>query len=949
MAIEFNTDFYIQSKFNQLEAAGRLEEFGLTDVASLATFFEENGVDAQQHYLNSGMEEGINPSPEFDTNAYLNAKLAQLQGEQFEGAYDDWTVDDLIAFFQERGLTPLAHYNRSGINEGIEVQAPEEATAGEEFSLTANTDTLVASDYELGEGETEEDVTRTTVDDDTIEGVASALSSARTLNADDSIDGGDGDDTLNVDVQGNFSGFSADGGVTNVETIALTNEGSINRSFDATGVEGDVNYVVNAGDATVNLIDIGSVGGSVTLNNQADGSFSIGYATDVTDGSSDNLALNLNAVGTVDDAETSADEEEAVAITAAGVESATVSATGDNVVDLSDVAATGYTVEGEGSLKVTDVANNLASFDASALAGDLVLTVNTDNARKNASIAGGEGDDTVRLGGSTTIQYTMAGVENLILANDGALTVSATNVSGLESITAATGQNATFAGLGNADLTLNLVGTAAAETTLDNSGTTTVNVTDSGATSSNEVAVSGSATLTQSTAAVVNVAENMSYTGTVKATQAESVTVAAAGELDGATLQAGNATEVVINQVDEDSSLTLNAGDAEQLTVSATADLTLTGSLGSLQVLDVDTDGKFDVSGVTGDLAAISTVNVNGTGEAKLGALGSNTQDGYGITVNAGALSDTDTDSLALETGTITTNGTAITVNAAEVLDNVTLGAIDANGGNGAGGGNVTLNLSGVGGDISLNDVTGKAVTVDAADALGTLNTGTITAETATVNGAELGENTIEADVTKSATLNGGIEDDTLIAKGAGVATISGDLGDDTFIFAESASSEAFDSALIDTVTDFGDADNIGVGTGSGDALASGDKAATAEYASSDDAVTASGGTAEAVVEINSDGVASFVIDADGTGSGTAAGEFTPDNLEAALDLLDAQVATGAAVTFEFGDNTYLFVADSNAGNMFDSNGDAATGGTDTVIELQGISAEDAASIIFAA
>lgn len=43
---------------------------------------------------------------------------------------------------------------------------------------------------------------------------------------------------LAVDVQGNFGGFSDTGGLQNVETVALTNTGSIARTFNATGVEG---------------------------------------------------------------------------------------------------------------------------------------------------------------------------------------------------------------------------------------------------------------------------------------------------------------------------------------------------------------------------------------------------------------------------------------------------------------------------------------------------------------------------------------------------------------------------------------------------------------------------------------------------------------------------------------------------------------------------------------
>lgn len=133
MAIEFNTEFYVQSKFAQLEAASRLEEFGLTDVASLAQFFEDNGVDARTHYLNSGMREGINPSAEFDTNAYLEDKLAELQNaEKYGDTYADFTVADVIAAFQAAGLTALEHFNTFGEAEGLEATP----VAGETAALT---------------------------------------------------------------------------------------------------------------------------------------------------------------------------------------------------------------------------------------------------------------------------------------------------------------------------------------------------------------------------------------------------------------------------------------------------------------------------------------------------------------------------------------------------------------------------------------------------------------------------------------------------------------------------------------------------------------------------------------------------------------------------------------------------------------------------------------------
>jgi len=138
MAIEFNTEFYLQSKFNQLESEGLLEQFELTDVASLAQFFEDNGVDAREHYLAVGMAEGINPSAEFDTNAYLEAKLADLQNaDKYGDEFADFTVQDVIEAFQASGLTALEHFNEFGEAEGLEATPVEEEASELTEALTA--------------------------------------------------------------------------------------------------------------------------------------------------------------------------------------------------------------------------------------------------------------------------------------------------------------------------------------------------------------------------------------------------------------------------------------------------------------------------------------------------------------------------------------------------------------------------------------------------------------------------------------------------------------------------------------------------------------------------------------------------------------------------------------------------------------------------------------------
>ncbi|QJQ96038.1 MULTISPECIES: hypothetical protein [Halomonadaceae] len=56
----------------------------------------------------------MSPSAEFNAQAYLDNKLAQLQENDTDGTYAEWTTADLLAFFTENGLTPLSHYNQFG-------------------------------------------------------------------------------------------------------------------------------------------------------------------------------------------------------------------------------------------------------------------------------------------------------------------------------------------------------------------------------------------------------------------------------------------------------------------------------------------------------------------------------------------------------------------------------------------------------------------------------------------------------------------------------------------------------------------------------------------------------------------------------------------------------------------------------------------------------------------
>ena len=786
MSLQFDAEYYLTNNPDVAEAV-------------------QNGVieSAEAHWEMYGADEGRNPNAVFNTEEYLAAN------------------PDVADAFAKGIINPLDHFLQYGAAEGRAPSAAYQNVAANfdnDAYLAANTDVaeavdngVFASGYEhwveygqfeetrtgaqltdgtpadeaIGEEATTElttevDTLTGTAADDIFSGVSSALSSARTLNAGDSIDGGDGNDTLSVDLQSTFSGFNADGGLTSVENLELNNAGSIARGFDASGIEGLEQVTLN-GD--VNLTNVETAGITLALADIAEGSTGVEFTADAIKGKSDSLALALENVGTVADEENDV-AEQAVAITANGIESLSVAAEGDNVVDLSGIAATDATVTGSGNLTVTAVNAKLETFDASAAEGDVdadlsdagslgsvttgagddTLSIDTDSLTANAMIDGGEGDNTLALSGSSAkaTQYQLANVQTLSLGdfNGGALTFSARDTSGLETVAAGSDFNgsATLAKLGNQDLTLDLSGdnTKAGTLTADHSGTTVIDVSASAtAKASDYDSHNASLTLTQSSAVDLTVGELTDYVGTITAQKAQSIEADVAGNIND-TINAGSATGAVFNVTNSadnaSSHVTLNAQKLVDLNVTTAGNFDMSGSaLGALESLTVDTDGKFQI----GSLGAINVVNLSGTGSATLGDLG-DSRDTYGITVNAEGLND------GLTLSTITTNGTDIDVNAADVQGDVTL-----NGAVNAGTGNVDLDLANVAGKVTLNDVTGNNVAIDVTDVLGTVDyNGTISvANNVTLNGAELSANTdvnINASGNSvSATLNGGIQADS--------------------------------------------------------------------------------------------------------------------------------------------------------------------------------------------
>lgn len=787
----FNADQYATSK---AAAAGiTVDEFK-------AAWKAASGSDnLYLHYVDYGaFEEGVSPSDGFDDAKYYQSKADQLTAT----TGTTWTAAQVEASIKEAGLNAISHYQLYGKDESLSYTPTSQGITGETFTLTTGIDVIAGTPY-----------------NDTINGVASALSAAKTLNAGDQIDGGEGTDTLNVTVSSSFSGFSGDGYMKNVENVNLTSDSTIARDYDATGSTGVTAYTIDATSAAINLKNVADLKSTVTLKNQAKGTFSLGYATNVTKGTSDTQALAFNNVGTVNDPTTTANEEQAVTTSITGVEALTLAVTGANVAAFTADATTSLTVTGDGSLKLTTAPKGLKTLDASAAtgalnidltkattskvssatlgSGDDTLTVDDASAAMTATLAGGAGNDTLVMkntAATSTVQYNQSGFETIKLANTGALTVSAVNTTDLTKIQASSTMTAdvTFASLGSNDYTVELAGKNATTktVTLDNTGATTVLVDtpEAAATSTSPTGNDLGVTALKTASLDMTVAEKMKYTGTVNVAKASSVNLNINGEMaTGATINAAAATSVVIGSVAQDSVLALTTAAATDLNVTAAKKLDLTGStLSGLESLTANTNGLLDISGVA--LAKIAGVTLEGTGSVELGALGAATQSDYGITLTAtGLSSDEATGTTSLKVGTIDTKGQDISVNASGVLGAVTLGDISADN-SATTAGNVDVNLDGVGGAFSLGAITGKNVTLNAAGALGTTGYGALSVgDTLTFTGANLTTNdltvgSVNATGTSfTGTLTGGLLDDKIAITDTGNATtsfvISGDLG----------------------------------------------------------------------------------------------------------------------------------------------------------------------------
>ncbi|WIX33795.1 hypothetical protein QO259_03795 [Salinicola sp. JS01] len=145
--INFDSQFYLEQKLEQLQKQDSAE-YGDWTTADVQQAFDDAGLTAEQHYEMYGYIENLSPNAQFDSTAYLEDKLAQLQATGATQADGEpyANIADVANAFQAAGLSPLEHYNLYGQDEGLTATPVSGETGGGDGPTTPTPTNTIAFD-----------------------------------------------------------------------------------------------------------------------------------------------------------------------------------------------------------------------------------------------------------------------------------------------------------------------------------------------------------------------------------------------------------------------------------------------------------------------------------------------------------------------------------------------------------------------------------------------------------------------------------------------------------------------------------------------------------------------------------------------------------------------------------------------------------------------------------
>ena len=652
-----------------------------------------------------------------------------------------------------------------------------------------------------------------------------AATDGTTFNPGDNINGGDGTDTLTINISGDVT--TANGAdvasvtLTGIERVAISNY----QSISGFGTNSVINLALATGVTTIAQTSSAASGDTTVtgLTSLVDlemktgtGDLIIVYADEAVVGTGDtqNLLLSGVTAGTLDVTGATTGSVENLAITSSGSAANVLTGIADLSATLSVITVAGTQNVTLGALQASvttvDASSSSAGVIATAAqavdyvitggAGNDTLTVTAGNVSSADTITGGTGTDTIKLGAAVTAA-NMANVTGFEVLEETTNNVTQTMASVLTGVTKLVssaltdgGANTvTFTNVGSGVTALQVTGTegiiaSLAVNTSADSVTLTYGSSTAGATVAGQTTLNDYETI------------NIVSQGAANGTGAFSATSATTLNVSGSkTLTLGATTATAITTIDA-SAMTANFVMTDNTSAVAS---TITGGSGN--------DTLFGSSVVDSVTAGVGndTINVGAGADYVDGGTGNDT---FNVTTVTDFTTGVETvvggdgtDNLAI------VEATAITLTAAH------LGAIS---------GIETLTVTGTSASVTLTDAVFTANGAGLSIVDGDLTAGALTVDGSALTGTNAVTVTANTDTTIDDTLTGGAGNDTFTFAGLvgleATDTVVGGTGTDTISLDASAAATADLTGVsgVENLTTTGSGANIIITLGSNSVIA---------------------------------------------------------------------------------------------------------------------------------
>ena len=399
----FDADEYYAAKAKQYYEEELKQEFTGSEeqIANVKNLIKTAGMNAWTHYQQFGSAEGVNPSNAFDASDYCAAKAEAMNAAgQKDPDGNDWTAESIAKAIDDAGMSVLEHYlTYAGTGEG-------EVAAGSTYPVSEDEQVVVSKPGETFFLTDQIDNVKGTAGDDVFK------APDNTMGAFDTVDGGAGNDTLEV------YGESAElkGTYTNIENLVIVDAAKANNDQDIDLSSFSGSFTLKGGSDTA--VTVKNVAGQKLVLDGTTGAITL--TANMADTQTSANLVSQNAGNTVEfsltgkaltDVNLVTDGANVDTISGTNtIKNVNITATGDADVTLKTMdKLENVTVAGAGAVELT-VVDSVKTVDATANAGG--VTVDLSDADE-AAFKGGAGKDSIIVNGSKAAHDLGAGDDTL--------------------------------------------------------------------------------------------------------------------------------------------------------------------------------------------------------------------------------------------------------------------------------------------------------------------------------------------------------------------------------------------------------------------------------------------------------------------------------------------------------------------------------------------------------